>query len=92
MRARRRSFFWRALQWLPLALAPLLLVSFGRQQPAFNLGVSMLFLLVGLGNLLVADRIDALLELLEVRGLLDETPPPSGPSGGSGVSRGPTGA
>jgi hypothetical protein len=71
-RARRRGSLWRALLLLPLALAPVLLVSFGRQQPAFNMGVAMLFLVVGLGNLLVADRIDTLLELLEVRGLLDD--------------------
>ena len=87
-RARRRGFSWRPFQLLPFMLAPVVLVSFGRQQAVFNLAASFLFLVLGLVNLRVADRVDALVEVLEVRGLLGETPPADEPRAGQ-VSRDP---
>jgi hypothetical protein len=71
-RARRRGLFWRALQLIPLALPPIVLVWLGGKQPASNAAITMLLILVGLGTVLVAGRIDALLGVLEARGLLDD--------------------
>ncbi len=85
-RARGRGFFWKPFQLLPFMLAPVVLVSFARQQAVFSLAASFLFVVLGLVNLRVADRLDALVEVLEARGLLGEALPPAEPRAGQ-VSR-----